>query len=264
MIHKEYFMDKDRLLGPVLRQEAKKRRKQEKAAAKAAIRAAQAKELEEAEQAASKSRQDAFEDLGKRNTSVIERVRAFTEGGASWGDKPKSKFDDRVIRQGKVVVLAPAPRSKVTPDHVAVCLVGYAESRWYGSGDTFTTHRKWAYFSFAFVPRDELDKVVNRKGGYPLSAVRESGILARTESTYLDTQGLGAENSSSITQRGSALSKVSYATSRQKRVAYEAELSKYTAGVATAEHSLEWVLQAAADADLNPHLQDSAEAISLQ
>lgn len=254
-------MDQEQLLGSVFRKEVKARQVQEKRAAQAAIKATREQQVRNAEKAATERRQGAFESLGKRNTAVIDEVRAFTKGGAVWNVDSKGGYANRIRKQGKVVILAPAPKSKVTPDHVAVCLVSSLEVWDPDYVYNMKADRKAAQFRFAFAPRNRLDKVVGEVDRYPFSSIPADELVCRDEDTYYDQYSrYGGGDESSLSSRGRSLNS-GYTTSRIKRAAYKVGLRECTATIEAVEHDLEWVLQAASDTDLNPHLRFQAGGV---
>lgn len=251
-------MDRERLLGNGLRHENKAVKKRDKAAARAAIRAARQAELEQAQEKAHNERQAAFTELDDRNTAVITKAGDFTKSGVVWRPtRRKNSNEPKIKKQGHIVVLEAAPQTDATPDHVVVALVSTVESRsHYEEDESNDPDNTRVQFRFTYIPRGQLERVVAATDGqYPLDLVSddERALTTMDEETYFSSK---YDHTNRLKKLGSDLNWNGYGTRKQEK-AYRQGLANASLIVDTMEHNLNWVLEAAANPDLNPHLQET-------
>jgi len=196
-----------------------------------------------------------FEDLKERGAFVLDTLGDFLAGGIR-RDVMGGYWNDEIVakQQEKVVVLGDAKVTPTTPNHIGVCVpsivnpnpkrdVEYSrKSSW----------RKEAIptFEFAVIPRDYLPKVLENTGFIVAGAT----II---EVEYFDTLN-------SIEHKEKLAIYEKEGTRRDKRISaryYNNLLRTTTTKVEQFEQSLGMVLEAAANPELNPHLQQPIQEL---
>lgn len=178
-----------------------------------------------------------FKALEERHSNALEQLGKLVEGGKTW------KYNDGSAnskKQGIIVVLGEAPKSDVTPDHVAVCVAGIVDPDYFGA-------RKYPSFKFAFIPRESLEEAIQAES-YPLGNVANKQCVIRNE------------DFSSPEKFQALTNKHAYTDGIKNWMHHRQALSSATSEIEALEGNITWVTAAAVDPELNPHLQVSIES----
>lgn len=218
------------------------------------IKEAREQELRDERKAFKESLKAPFGKLAERGSLALDTLGDFVTGGKRWGITGGYSNEEIIGHgQGKLVVMGDVKVTPATPDHVGVCLASILD---YNSKRNFaytknSSWRKYAVpeFRFAVIPRDTLPEVIDEES-YPLHKSIVGTDIILTVETFDTLSRIDAnKNGSPYTPTGSRHMR------RNGAKKYKHLLQATTTNVEQFEQNLEMVLEAAANPDLNPHLQ---------
>lgn len=181
----------------------------------------------------------AFTRLELANQKIISSVKDFTRIDPSQFDLP-----EEVENIPKLVVLERRlPVSGETPDLLTVCVVRYTEEQTYH----LESISESASFEFAFIPRRSLTTVLSQDLLWsPLKGVTKEDMVSKgTDVTY---------NQGSLKSRGIEYANLGRDKSMFAGLFYWLELKATANKLEQLRREQVWVLEAAQNPELNPHL----------
>jgi hypothetical protein len=238
-------VDRKELFGSVVKSEVRAQRELERKETRAE-KAKQAKRRE------IEKRTAPFVAIEERHVAAMKSLKSFIKARRpnEWNVTDKND-KDAAVKRGILVVLGDAPKSDVTPDHVAVCLSAIQRPVAYRNVTNDANQFK-AVFTFVLIPRESLQGVIEATG-YPLDGIPTNGLIRRDEAS-----NAGYEIRSA---KGQAESPWDNDKGRNDSRRMYRNLHDMTQTYKQFEANLDWVMTAAADPELNPHLQVPTQAL---
>ena len=200
-----------------------------------------------------------FKELEARNRETRRAAKDFVKDGKTWRTSNKSKQPNV---QGVLVVIGEAPKSKLTQDHVAVCLVSYdrPDARYPDEKLTDPYDEGVIRYRFAFIPNSALEDTL-KVDGYPLGK-RDMHFTTSPEQRLWRDEFIPKNDT--VGSAGNQFHRAISGTnllSWIETIGYRSALAETEADVKNAEDTLVWLVGLASDPELNPHLSQNANSV---
>jgi hypothetical protein len=196
-----------------------------------------------------------FVDLKERAAFALDTLGSFIAGG-NRRDIIGGFNNDEVVakRQEKVVVLGDAKVTPTTPDHIGVCVPSILNpnpkrDKEYSRNSSWRNEAIPA-FEFAVIPRDYLPKVLENTGFIVVGA------------TIVEVEPFYSLDTIERNEKFAVYEKEGTRRDKRRSANYYNDLLETTAtNVEQFEQNLAMILEAAANPDLNPHLQQPIQGV---